>query len=959
MITFLFRKLYKNKWLILSLLVGFVIAVSTVTSIPMYSSGILKRVFVKDVETFAKNERLYPGTFYATKTMTSKPDPEEFLKYYKQLDLDLSYMIGDLGLSSEAKKINLKAKDMYIGKINEEGNPHDEKGPGFSLETVSGIENYISFKEGNVYNTMPLEDGTFEAIISEKTQNILSLSLNETYYIRKVGSTDKDFFKFKVVGVFEPTDIKDSYWSDKNLDYSNGILISAKCFTDYYVPSPKLNSPNINYSVDELSWYYALDHSNIKLINLKGTLENYNKLLKNLKYKYNLNVNFPMYKLLYEYEKAQSQLKITLWTIQAPVLFMIMLYVFMISGLIIERDSNEIALLKSRGSNNLQIFTIYLLEFSIIGIIGSFIGPFIALLMCKILGASNGFLKFVNRSPLEIYITWKEWLYSFGTGLIFVITMLIPTMTLSRNSIVEIKRKKHRSNKPLWQRFYLDFILFGASIYSLYSYKNLEKLVKSSSLKSGEIPISPVMYISLTLFITSLGLICLRFYPYLIKLILKLGKNKWSATNFASLINVSRNKNKDGFLMIFLILTISIGIFNLKSASTINTMAENKIKYLNGADIVISPWWLVADLDEPSKDPNAPKPKPMAADSEPDEAPNLRYKEPDSKSFTNIEGIESITKVMKSIRGTVTYGKNISKIKSQVIAITPDEFGKTAWFDSKLLPYHWYNYLNLIAKEPKGILVSNNLKEDLNLELGSVVDLRLKDTLYMECYVYGFVDYWPSYDPGLENTPGLVVMNYNYLTAMAPSQPYDIWIKKKPDVSNETIYKSIENNNLSYQNIKTVHEGLYNLKNDPILQGTNGTLNLCFLSSMAITCMGFIIYWTLSIKNRTLQFGILRAMGLSMKEILKILINEQVLISGISIILGVFIGALSSNLFMPMLNLSANSKEKILPFKAISQISSYFKLTGFMIFILIISIFILAKIVKKIKIDQALKLGED
>ena len=59
---------------------------------------------------------------------------------------------------------------------------------------------------------------------------------------------------------------------------------------------------------------------------------------------------------------------------------------------------------------------------------------------------------------------------------------------------------------------------------------------------------------------------------------------------------------------------------------------------------------------------------------------------------------------------------------------------------------------------------------------------------------------------------------------------------------------------------------------------------------MLLLCItGFLIYWILSIQSRTLQFGIFRAMGMSMGEILTMLVNEQLFITGVSIAAGPFL----------------------------------------------------------------------
>lgn len=76
-----------------------------------------------------------------------------------------------------------------------------------------------------------------------------------------------------------------------------------------------------------------------------------------------------------------------------------------------------------------------------------------------------------------------------------------------------------------------------------------------------------------------------------------------------------------------------------------------------------------------------------------------------------------------------------------------------------------------------------------------------------------------------------------------------------------------------------------NRESDPVFQGTNSILTAGFIIVLLLCCR--ISYWILSIQSRELQFAYFRTMGMSMREILYMLINEQLLISGMSIGAGV------------------------------------------------------------------------
>lgn len=953
MLSFLYKKMMKNKWLVISLLIGFITATSIITAVPMYTSSIFKKILATDLEKLQKVDNIFPGIFTANKKISSGAFESKDVDALKNeiktsnlaFDSSIEGIINDLGMPVMNKKTEISCDDFSVARYNNKGETVDEKGPGISLKSISNIENNINILEGSLFSSDGSSD-TIEGIISESTKRTFDLKVGETFAFRQVSSDN--FVDIKITGVFQVDDKDNSYWKDGNILLSNTIVIPEDSLM-------KLCMYNNRFYLNSYNIKYALDYTNINISNLSRAIKTLDMASEDFNQKKNSSIHLAALDTLKEYVPKTKQLSITMWTIASPVILMIIIYIFMVSTLILEHDKDEISLLRSRGATKLQVLKVYLGENFILFFITVLVSPFVAYLLTRVFGATSGFLKFVSRPPLDIKITHVEWLYALVSAFAFLIIMFIPIVLSSKDSIVAQKRSKSRKGKSIWQRFYLDVVLLGIGLYSVYQFQSFESILNVSKVETSNLPISPFMYASFTILILGIGLLMLRVYPYFIKLILKMGKDRWSPSMYVCLTNITRSNGKNGFLMIFLILTLSTGIFNLKAASTINTMAENRIKYLNGADIVIRPWWIPAKGNTEEKGAIVSSLNPDGTN-----AAGVFYEDIDFTPYTKIDGIEATTKVLKSKNGRLNFNGNLSKEKTQLIGIIPDEFGRTAWFDSSILPYHWYNYLNLLSKEPKAILVSSQVADDLKLSKGSRVDVRFDGNLYMECYVGEIIDYWPSYDPNLSFGSGFVVMNLKYIDAMCSTQPYEIWMKTSSNASYNTIFDSIKENKVYYENIHLTYNDLVDLKTSPIIQGTNGLLSLSFIASLVITTLGFLIYWILSIKERTLDFGILRAMGLTLKKVITILINEQIFISGAAIIMGLGIGSFASNIFIPMVNLSTNPDEKIiLPFKAVSYMSGYINLTIFMIVMLSISLLVLINIVKKLDLNQALKLGDD
>ena len=84
MLKLILRKMIKNKWLILSLIVGCMLAVSVIASIPMYSDGILQRMLIKDFELSQEEYNAYPAynKFDGIFSNISNPDDKVLLYNY-------------------------------------------------------------------------------------------------------------------------------------------------------------------------------------------------------------------------------------------------------------------------------------------------------------------------------------------------------------------------------------------------------------------------------------------------------------------------------------------------------------------------------------------------------------------------------------------------------------------------------------------------------------------------------------------------------------------------------------------------------------------------------------------------------------------------------------------------------------------------------------------------------------
>lgn len=958
MLIMVLRKMINNKWMVLCLLIGFILAVAMVSSIPIYTDGVLQRMLTRDLENFQVSSGYFPGRYNISANIYSNYAQESRQKAFYLFDEMMTETVSDeIDLPIIAYTRNLAVE--YLNAIPEVQREEEPIKRNMNLQTLHGLEEHAKIVNGEMYSPEKKDD-IYEVIVNEQTMQEMDLRLGEVYLLEDfVNRIDKPL-RVKLVGVFTIKDGEDPYWFQGIGAYNSSFMLDEDLFMKEFIESDLALTTRGQ-------WYYAFDYHKIDLNNMPKILDAYNRHNEWFTER-RVEFKMPAIPVLEQYFEREQHLKTTLWIVQVPILMMLGFYLLMVSRLTIEQEENEIAVMKSRGFSSLQVFLGYLVEGLILGIIALIIGPLLGLLICKFLGSSNGFLEFVQRTALPISLNIKAYIYSLAAVVLSIVTMLVPAFMASKSTIVEYKRKRTRTtDRPLWQKYFLDILLLAVSGYGLYSYNMRQQTLEVTGAGGTELAIDPILFLISTLFILGIGLVFLRIYPYIIRLIFAIGKRFWSPVLYASFVQVGRSGGRDRSLMLFIILTLSIGIFNANAARTLNNNIEEKIRYANGADLNIMALWESNEVSlsggMPSNmggSPGATEEQTLSMSSEP-----VQYREPPFIPFMELSGIEMVTKVFRQGDIVVqTPSRERIKRKTELLGIIPDEFGKTAWFRDDLLGTHWYNYLNLLSMgDPRAALVSKDFKEEYEIEKGDSLWLSWGDQGYLEIVVYEFIDYWPTFNPnqkdGEKLPPSFIVGQLDYIQANNALEPYEVWIKKSPGVTSQEIYAEIEEKNIKIESMVDVSQEIIKAKNDPMLQGTNGALTLGFIVTMSVSTIGFLIYWILSIRQRVLQFGIFRAMGLSVGKLMGLLAWEQLLISATAILVGVFVGGLTSDLFVPLLQLVYSAADQVPPFKVMASGKDYAKIYGVVAFMLVIGVGVLSIIISKIKIHQAIKLGED
>lgn len=933
MFRIMLLKLWHKKWMNLCLLLGSMLLIATVVSFPIYQRAAYDRMLQDEFKNYEQSKGEWPAK--NSIMVVSKKDKEGTT--IKRVDELMDKINDQLGVT---KKETVVYFSMAPFEAHTTMNRPDAGTLSIRLGGLSDLPAHAKMVSGEMYSESGLtEDGCIEVVISQAGLVNLELLVGETIVFNDIRDIDGNEIKLYIKGVFAAENYSEPYWQVSPDSMINACLMNETLFRKMFT------GENAKKYTITCNYFPMFEYEDIKASQVEKLISETEYLTTKSAYKSAMGAP-DYYELLTGYMRKQERIQATLMILQIPVLIMLAAFLFMISGQMYEMERNEISVIKSRGSSRMQIFRLYLYQCFFITIVGGVLGVPLGALFSKVLGSARNFLEFDMSQSLQVTIDSKALIYAACAMAATLLIMSLPAIGHSRVTIVKLKQQKALKKKSLWEKLFLDIILLGVSIYGYYSFsKTSDKLAENVLM--GE-ALDPLLYISSSLFIMGLGLLFLRLQPRLIQLIYLIGKKRWKPASYASFMENIKNGRKQQFIMLFLIMTISLGMYHATVARTIMQNAENNTDYLVGADIVMQENWRYIPASQYN--------------------PNPVYVEPDYTKFMTTDWAKQCTKVLIDEQCSFSNDKTEYQ-EFTALGIHTREYGEVSWVDMDLNNKHYYELLNELAVEAKGVLLSSNFKSKYNFEVGDSLVFRNKRNLASSVKIVGFFDYWPGYDKDtmalnpdgtVNNTENfLAISHFELLRKDWGVTPYEVWASLKPEKSGVDVAQWIQDNDLSMKKYTCKADEMESTVEDPLLQGTNGVLTMGFIVTLILCVVGYLIYWIMSIRSREMIFGVLRACGMHQKELIHMLMNEQIFSGVFSVLAGIGIGKLTSKLFVPMIQSAYAAANQVLPMKLIINQRDMLQLYIVIVGVMVLCLAILIVLLFKMNVTKALKLGEE
>jgi hypothetical protein len=149
------------------------------------------------------------------------------------------------------------------------------------------------------------------------------------------------------------------------------------------------------------------------------------------------------------------------------------------------------------------------------------------------------------------------------------------------------------------------------------------------------------------------------------------------------------------------------------------------------------------------------------------------------------------------------------------------------------------------------------------------------------------------------------------------------------------------------------------LVSDPVALGTIGALTVGFVAAAVFAAVGFAVSATVSARERLVEFALMRALGLSPRQLGVWLLLEQGVLVLLSLALGTALGALLTSTILPLVTLTQDGRTAVpevivqYPWPAIAGL----EVAVVVVLAVIVSAMII--LLRRIGLGSLLRMGED
>jgi len=750
--------------------------------------------------------------------------------------------------------------------------------------------------------------------------------------------------KARVVGLFTVSQAAQAYWHGQNLDVTEQQIAPGRSLTHFTFLTANdaflatfdqiaqsFHIPTI-FAPFALNWYYHLDPARATISQLDDLTAQLRSLQTAMTNKFgdtqgtgfgntdNASV-YPYIgqvfllsdlisgpggqSILEQLSARIAATRIPATIVGLQIIALILFFVSLIADLLVDRQADAIAVLRSRGASGRQVFLSLLMQAISLNIIALLIGPPLALLVVyffaqhALTSVEQGALNLITDHPVEAMLTTGG--YAAAIALVAMVTMGMSLRKAIGMDVLAIRKEAARSTRrPLWQRLNLDVV---AAIVALIGYAiSLYLTSVGGFLDTGTQTLitAPLTLIAPFFLVIGSILLFLRLFPIILQLAARMAERGRSAPVMLALAQMARVPRQSVRMIMLLTFTTAFAIFALIFTSSQYQYAIDLASYETGADF--------------SGTTHASDNSSLA------------------DVMTDYQSIPGVLSATAGFAGQGSVAGAAGTLLMEIRAVDADTYARTAVWPteashppvSTIMQQLRERRAAAIHDDIVPVFVDAVAWNNLHLHIGSTFTVATGVAVDLHCLVIGEMEHIPTINDsegagiaGDTPPPGGVLLDFQTYASIYQQDsarsglggvlPINyFWLRTRDDPATlahiRATIDTLRFDPNPYYDRRALTAAF---STDPFYLNLAGILTFGTVTALLLALLGNLLVSLLSTRARLTSFVVLRALGTSPRQLGNVLLWEQVIVYATSLLLGLVFGTLFSATMIPNLTLSS------------------------------------------------------
>jgi putative ABC transport system permease protein len=538
------------------------------------------------------------------------------------------------------------------------------------------------------------------------------------------------------------------------------------------------------------------------------------------------------------------------------------------------------------------------------------------------------------------------YLYASAAVSLAFLTLVIPAIGTVRSNMLAVKRQNSRPRmRSLSLRLGPGLLLAALGAFG---YLNIrQQAIFFVQNLQGSQAVDWVAAVSPTLLLLGVAGLALLVIPPLLAVLDRLVRRLPGVAASMALRQMAHRPAPYMRLILLLALTISLGLFTSLFNASFSSNFDERAAYLAGADLRLS-----------EGDDNLPDYARQAASLQ--------------DHLALLPGTIGGMNAFRTTNRLASPALNFAY--ATTLGIDSAKFASLAYWRADFANVPLTGLMQALQRPVSQIetvpaLISDQLLHATGAHIGDEIDVQIGTNNGANFVIVGSYHYFPTLDPSqyslvCDMNRLLTVLNLG----LSHPVPNEVWLKLAPNAPlytaeqvRQTLLDNPQHKQLIIGIIQVFDRRVLAdaLRNDPLHRSIASALTLDFIIALLLSVVGFVFFFYLIARQRSFEFGVLRAMGLSIRQLIGSLGWEQFTLVLLALLVGTPLGYIIASTALPPLSTDDSGAPLLPPLATHLNLVPLIEQGVFLLICLIIALSATTVIFRRLRVQEVLRLGEE